>query len=124
MPLAVLIVDPDLEAQRALEAEVRALGHDVVTLGSNHEALSEIACRSYHLVFVDTSNQACSPGSLELIQAVSRHDRVALVIALGAEPSVETVIACVRSGAVDFMTKPLVRTEIEQAIFRASSFYE
>ncbi len=110
----VLVVD-DEPSQRQLFAEsVRQLGLAVIEAGSGEEAVEITSRRSPDLVLLDVRLPGIS--GLEALRRL-RNDNPSLpVLLITAYADVREAVAALKSGACDYLTKPVDLEELKTAI--------
>ncbi len=103
MPLA-LVVDDDAELRAALADICRLEGFDTAEAGSLAEARAALARRTPDVVLTDL---VLPDGSgTDLVPAATDAPRPEIVLVTG-HASVESAIAAIRIGALDYLVKPL-----------------
>jgi two-component system KDP operon response regulator KdpE len=98
--------------QRALTR----LGYHVDAASSGQEALERIQAHAYHLVLLDIR----MPGfnGVDVMRHLRREHPDLLIIVLTGHASMESAIAALRLGAVDYLLKPVSLGGIEEALQR------
>jgi DNA-binding NtrC family response regulator len=105
----ILLVDDDSDFTAATQTLLRAEAHDVETVGTLAEATGVLNRETFDMLFVDL---ALPDGSgLELIQ----DDGPKAVIITG-HPSMESAIRAVRGRVVDYLVKPLDKSQLIRSI--------
>ncbi|MGH8193679.1 MAG: sigma-54-dependent transcriptional regulator [Woeseiaceae bacterium] len=105
----ILLVDDDSDFTAATQTLLRAEAHDVETVGTLAEANGVLNRETFDMLFVDL---ALPDGSgLELIQ----EDGPKAVIITG-HPSMESAIRAVRGRVVDYLVKPLDKSQLIRSI--------
>jgi two-component system response regulator HydG len=104
-PLAVLVVDDEPALREVLSLRIADWGHDVRAVGDAAEAEREIDRRRPDLVLCDL----VLPGSsgMELLKRIKRQDEQLPVVMITAHGNVDGAVEAMKSGATDFLTKPL-----------------
>ena len=105
MKLRVLVVD-DEQAQRELVAGfLKKQGYSVTTAGSAEEALTVSAGRFFEIAVLDMK----MPGKngLELYAELKKSDPHLQAVFLTAFGNLETAVEAMKTGAFDFLTKPV-----------------
>ncbi|MFZ0930123.1 MAG: sigma-54 dependent transcriptional regulator [Syntrophobacteraceae bacterium] len=113
---SILIVDDDKLLQKPLK-QILSGEYDVSTAGSGEEALAIIKGKPVDLMLLDIR----LPGmdGLETLKAVRERDKNILVIMMTAFEDIKTVITSMKTGAFDYLVKPLDMDEIEIIVERA-----
>ncbi len=115
--LKVLVVDDDDTMRDILEMRLRKWGFDVVLAGHAREAV-ELADRlAPELVVSDVVMPEMS--GLELIRELKGADPNRPVILITAHGTVEMAVEAIKSGAVDFLTKPLNYSNLKAVLDQA-----
>src|SRR5262249_54342191 len=107
MPKRVLIVDDDPAQRRILEETVKRFGFETQTASSGEQALRiidgaekcAISLMLLDLVMPGTDGTA-------VLSALQGQPSVPPIIVLTANGSIDSAIAAMRAGAVDFVVKP------------------
>ncbi len=108
MASRILIVDDDPVQLRILEETVRRIGSESLAASSGEEALRLISgseARAISLVLLDLS----MPGldGLGVLERVSNMRGAPPVVVQTANGSIDSAVAAMRAGAVDFVIKPV-----------------
>ena len=123
MSSTILIADDDPVQRRLLEAMVRRFGYEVETVDSGEAALQRLEANepsAIDLLILDLM----MPG-LDGMGVLGRmRDRKIAVPAIvqTAHGSIETVIAAMRAGAIDFVVKPVGAERLSVSIKNALQF--
>lgn len=105
----ILLVDDDSDFTAATRSLLQAEEHDVQTVGSLAEATGVLDRESFDMLFVDL---ALPDGSgLELIQ-----DEGPKAVIITGHPSMESAIRAVRGRVVDYLVKPLDKSQLIRSI--------
>lgn len=105
----ILFVDDDADFTSATKSLLKAEAHDVHVAGSLQQARNALRHDAFDMLFVDLSLPDGS--GLELV----RDDGPRAVIITG-HPSMETAIRAVRGKVVDYLVKPLDRSQLLSSI--------
>ncbi len=105
----LLLIDDERDfltgIKRLLEREFPSLAvHTAATAG---EARQYTQARSYDLVLLDIKMPEMD--GLELLEELRRHDHELTVVMLTAHGTIDTAVAAIKTGAWDFLTKPVDR---------------
>jgi len=101
----VSIVDDDMLVLRSLGRLLQSAGFAVRTFSSPHELLESRGAASPGCIVMDLSMPGLS--GLELQEALARAADPRPVVFISGQGSVDTSVAAMKAGAVDFLTKPL-----------------
>ncbi len=120
----VLIVDDDRIVAWSMAELLARDGCSTATAGSAEEALLVLrrnaegaAGRPIGVVIADMSLPGMS--GLELIKTLQREHPSVVALAITGYPTVEAAVQAIRSGAMDYLSKPLVDDELRIAVEKA-----
>lgn len=113
----VLLVDDDAAVRRGIAKTMERLGYTVESASSGEEALTLLAAAPFDAVLSDIH----MPGvdGLALLRAIRQRDLDVPVVLLTGVPDVPTAAAAVRYGAIEYLTKPVLRADLERSLARA-----
>ncbi len=114
--LRVLVVDDDPLVLRVLQDVLRAQGCETSTAGNADRALALLDGNSYDLIVSDI--RMPGPSGLDLLRAVRSRQPETPVVLITGYASVETAVEALRSGAIDYLTKPFRLQDIEKVLAR------
>ncbi|MBN2085803.1 MAG: response regulator transcription factor [Anaerolineales bacterium] len=101
----ILIVDDELSLRQTLARVLQRTGYDVTTAESGEQALAFLETAAYDLVYLDIRMPGL--GGLEVLQRIhARHPEVPVVL-FTAQPDLNSSLEALRSGAADYLLKPL-----------------
>ncbi len=118
----VLVVDDELGMRAALEASFRRQGWKVRTAGGKNEAVA--AFRSAPCPLVVTDMRMGDGSGLEVIQEVRALQPETIIIVLTAFGSVTDAVTAMKTGAFDYLIKPVAFDQLQAAIGRAFASQE
>jgi DNA-binding NtrC family response regulator len=103
--LAVLVVDDEPALREVLSLRIADWGYDVRTAGDIAEAERALDSQPADLVLCDV----VLPGGsgLELLKRIKRQDERLPVVMITAHGDIDRAVEAMKSGAADFLTKPL-----------------
>ena len=110
----VFIIDDDPSARRGLSRLVHATGMNVESYGSAREFLKRKHYDGYGCVLLDVKMPGMS--GPELQEELSQAEYSMPMIFISAHGDVPTTAGAMKKGAVDFLTKPVDRDDLLQAI--------
>jgi FixJ family two-component response regulator len=116
-PPLIHIVDDDDSLRTALERLLGAAGFDVRGYASTGEFLLQPPPDRPGCVLLDL--RLPGPSGLELQEALGRHGIRLPVVFLTGHADVASSVRAMKAGAVDFLTKPVEREALFEAIERA-----
>jgi len=113
----ILVVDDDVSLRRVLKMQLEEAGYDVVVAADGREAQYLINEHQPKLVITDLR----MPGSagMELLRYVRDEHLETTVIMITAFGSVETAVEAMKSGAYDYITKPIDYEALVLVVHRA-----
>jgi DNA-binding NtrC family response regulator len=113
---AILVVDDDLSALRAIERTLRREGYRVLTALEAPEALRLIATE--HLDLVITDLRLPRGDGLEVLRKAQVRNPDLPVVMITGYASVEGAVNAMRKGATDYLTKPINLAELRLLVRR------
>jgi DNA-binding NtrC family response regulator len=114
----VLLVDDEPQALRSLDAALRSAGIDnVVSCQDSRQVMTLLAEREIGVMLLDLWMPHLS--GEELLSAVSAQLPELPVIIITGVNEVETAVRCMRSGAFDYLVKPVDKERLLTAVSRA-----
>lgn len=113
----VVIVDDERAMGELLVTDLRLRGYDPVAFTSAGAAIEYLRTQSTDVVLTDV--RMPGTGGLELCAQLAQLDPYLPVIVMTAFGSMESAIAALRSGAYDFLTKPIESDLLVAALDRA-----
>lgn len=116
--IRILVSDDDSSVCELINVRLKARGIEVAWRTSADEALAAIATESFDVLVTDLSMHGMN--GLELCERVATNRPDLPVIVMTAHTNVENAVGALRSGAYDFITKPLDMDALFYAIERAA----
>ena len=117
----VLIVDDESGQRNIIASILKATGHVIYEAASVDDALQQIAENRPEVVLTDLKMPGKS--GLALVEETVRLPLPPEVVVITAFGTVETAVRAMRSGAYDYLNKPLEREELLLVIERAAEKY-
>ena len=114
---SILVVDDEPIVLQSLAAWLRQEGYDVETARGAKEALEFSAERRYDIALVDIKMPDID--GLELQSQLAAADPDLTIIIMTAYASVDTAVEALKSGATDYLTKPLDIEELKILVAKA-----
>jgi len=114
----VLIVDDEQSIRISLREFAVREGHEVDVAADADEALMLFEIHPADIVVTDVILPRI--GGLELLRRVREKSSSVRVILITGEPTVEYATEALRSGAVDFLSKPVLRKDFLAALRSAA----
>lgn len=116
-PTRVLLAVAESQLQATLEQVLRASGHDVVTAGSDAEAVALLRAQKLTCALLDLD--LTGRNDLAVIRRIVRAKPSVALIVLGSMSEPETVVSCLQAGALDYLRKPIEAARLESVVARA-----
>jgi len=117
MKSKILVVDDDLSLRKMLEAVLTDDGYDVKEADDGQHAIEAVEEQFYDLILMDI--RMTRMGGIEALKQIKKLSPGIPVIIMTAYASVETARDALKSGAFDYLTKPLDIDELKLIIHRA-----
>lgn len=110
----ILIVDDEASLRQTLARILQRAGFEVTTTGAGGEALALLSQQLFDLVYLDL--RMPDMNGLEALKAIHTKFPELPVILFTAQPDLTSAVEALRSGATDYLLKPLKpQTVIERA---------
>ncbi|HZM71180.1 MAG TPA: sigma-54 dependent transcriptional regulator [Candidatus Cryosericum sp.] len=113
----VLIVEDEAYVRASLDELLRARGFDVSLAAGVEEALVSLARAPVDVVLTDLKMPG--GGGLELVRRVRASSPEMPVVVLTGHGTVPSAVECIKSGASDYLLKPIDPEALEAALDRA-----
>ncbi|MGI8932016.1 MAG: sigma-54-dependent transcriptional regulator [Sphingomicrobium sp.] len=120
MALEVLVVDDEADIRELVSGVLEDEGYAVRTAGDSNSALNAIEDRRPSLVLLDVWLQGSKLDGLQLLEEVKRRDATLPVIMISGHGNLDTAVAAIREGAVDFIEKPFQADKLLHLVARAT----
>ena len=120
MALEVLVVDDEADIRELVAGVLEDEGYSVRTAANSTEALDAIEERRPSLVLLDVWLQGSKLDGLQILEEVKRRDPTLPVIMISGHGNLDTAVAAVREGAVDFIEKPFEASRLLHLVGRAT----
>src|SRR5438105_3000313 len=114
---SILLVDDDRQVLEAMSDWLRQKGYRLEVATGMHQALAALRKKTFDLVLTDV--RLTDGDGFEILSYCREHHPALAVILLTGYGTVDSAVEAIRSGAFDFLTKPLIDEELELAIDRA-----
>lgn len=113
----ILIVDDDIHILELIQRHLQSLNYHTYKAISVKEALQILKDQSIDLLITDLQ----MPGldGLELIKYASEHFPEIPKLVVTGFPSIDGALEVMKSGAVDYITKPFTKDELKTAILKS-----
>jgi two-component system NtrC family response regulator len=112
-----MVVEDEESLRRVIQAQIVGMGYKVSVAGSVNEALELLQANPHDLILTDL--QLPGKSGLDLLKTVHAEYPETTVILMTAFGSVSNAVEAMKSGAYDYLTKPLHPYELRALINRA-----
>src|SRR6202022_3069624 len=102
----ILIVDDEANIRRLVAGILEDEGFTPRTARDSDTALTEIANRRPHLVFLDIWLQGSKLDGLQLLEQIKKDHAEVPIVMISGHGNIETAVAAIKQGAYDFIEKP------------------
>jgi DNA-binding NtrC family response regulator len=116
MPASVLIVDDEKNILLTLSRALRVEGYEVDVAGSGKLALERCKTKSYDAILLDV--RLPDLDGLEVLRQL-RAEQDVPVLVMSGHGNIDTAVAATRSGALDFLEKPIGSERLLVSLSRA-----
>ncbi|KFC00613.1 response regulator of zinc sigma-54-dependent two-component system [Trabulsiella guamensis ATCC 49490] len=113
----ILVVDDDISHCTILQALLRGWGYDVTLSYNGRQALEQVRERIFDLVLCDI--RMAEMDGIETLKEIKAYNPAIPILIMTAFSSIETAVEAIKSGALDYLTKPLDFDRLEETISRA-----
>jgi two-component system nitrogen regulation response regulator NtrX len=120
MALEVLVVDDEADIRDLVSGVLEDEGYSVRTAADSTSALEAIRDRRPSLLLLDVWLQGSRLDGLQLLQEVKRFDPSLPVLIISGHGNLDTAVAAIREGAVDFIEKPFEAERLLHLVARAT----
>jgi two-component system nitrogen regulation response regulator NtrX len=120
MALEVLVVDDEADIRELVSGVLEDEGYSVRTAGDSTTALNVIEERRPSMVLLDVWLQGSKLDGLQLLQEIKARDPSIPVLLISGHGNLDTAVAAVREGAVDFIEKPFQAERLIYLVRRAT----
>jgi len=116
-PSHILIVDDDLNHLKTLQTIVRSWGYRVSTADDGVKAVEGVKEKPFALILMDVRMAQMS--GIEALQRIKQYNPAIPILIMTAYSSVDSAVKALKSGAYDYLTKPLDFEVLKISIARA-----
>ncbi|HEX6742499.1 MAG TPA: sigma-54 dependent transcriptional regulator [Sphingomicrobium sp.] len=120
MALEVLIVDDEADIRELVSGVLEDEGYAVRTAGDSTQTLDAFEERRPSMVLLDVWLQGSRLDGLQLLQEIKRRDPTVPVLMISGHGNLDTAVAAVREGAIDFIEKPFEAERLLYLVDRAT----
>jgi len=118
--MRILVVDDEKAIRESLQRSLAALGYDVKTASDGEQALETLEAGDFDILLTDLRMPGMVDGT-ELCRRVRQARPQMQVVVMTAFPSLETAVATVGGGALDYLLKPVDAAAVQELLGRLSS---
>jgi two-component system nitrogen regulation response regulator NtrX len=120
MALEVLVIDDELDIRELVAGVLEDEGYQTRTAADSTAALAALGERRPSLVLLDVWLQGSRLDGLELLDEIKARDPSLPVLVISGHGNIDTAVAAVRRGAVDFIEKPFEAEKLLLHVARAT----
>src|SRR6478672_2298493 len=120
MALDILIVDDERDNRELVARVLEDEGFETRTAVNSDEALQALADRRPSLLLLDVWLQGSKLDGLQLLEVVKGRDPTLPVLMISGHGNLDTAVAAIRQGAVDFIEKPFEASRLVHLVSRAT----
>ncbi len=120
MALEVLVVDDEADIRDLVSGVLEDEGYTVRTAADSTQTLGAIEDRRPSMVLLDVWLQGSKLDGLQLLQEIKQRDPTIPVLIISGHGNLDTAVAAVREGAVDFIEKPFEAERLIYLVDRAT----
>jgi len=120
MALEVLVVDDEADIRELVSGVLEDEGYAVRSAADSNSALDAIDDRRPSLVLLDVWLQGSKMDGLQLLEQIKKRDPTLPVLMISGHGNLDTAVAAIREGAVDFIEKPFKADRLLHLVGRAT----
>jgi two-component system nitrogen regulation response regulator NtrX len=120
MALEVLVVDDEADIRELVAGVLEDEGYAVRSAADSTGALDAIDDRRPSLVLLDVWLQGSKLDGLQLLEQIKKRDPTLPVLMISGHGNLDTAVAAIREGAVDFIEKPFKADRLLHLVGRAT----
>jgi len=120
MALEVLVVDDEADIRELVSGVLEDEGYAVRAAADSSQTLDAIEERRPSMVLLDVWLQGSKLDGLQLLQEIKQRDPTIPVLVISGHGNLDTAVAAVREGAVDFIEKPFEAERLIYLVDRAT----
>lgn len=117
MDIRTLVVDDDQDSCDLIEKILKKEGYRVTTMTDGRRVEEELRKTDIHLAIVDLKMPEIS--GLDVLATIRAHDSDCAVILMTGYATLDSAVAALRGGVVDYLRKPVREDELLGAVRRA-----
>lgn len=120
MALEVLVVDDEADIRELVAGVLEDEGYAVRSAADSSSALDAIDDRRPSLVLLDVWLQGSKMDGLQLLEQIKKRDPTLPILMISGHGNLDTAVAAIREGAVDFIEKPFKADRLLHLVGRAT----
>src|SRR3712207_3931440 len=120
MALDILVVDDEQDIRELVSGVLEDEGYAPRAAADSSAALAALADRRPSLVLLDVWLQGSKLDGLQLLEEIKRRDPTLPVLMISGHGNLDTAVAAIRQGAVDFIEKPFEAGHLVHLVARAT----
>ncbi len=120
MALDILIVDDEQDIRDLVSGVLEDDGYGTRTAATSEEALAALDERLPSLILLDVWLRGSSMDGIELLKAIKAKDPQIPVIVFSGHGNIDTAVAAIAQGAVDFIEKPFEAERLLHLVSKAT----
>ncbi len=120
MSIDILVVDDEADIRDLVAGVLEDEGYTARTAGDADSALAALAERRPSLALLDVWLQGSRLDGLQLLDEIKRRHPTLPVIVVSGHGNLDTAVAAVRQGAIDFIEKPFESERLLHLVARAT----
>jgi two-component system nitrogen regulation response regulator NtrX len=120
MPIEILIVDDERDIRELVAGVLSDEGYECRTAGDSDGALAALDARRPSLVLLDVWLHGSAMDGLEVLDAIKAREPELPVIIFSGHGNIDTAVAAISRGAVDFIEKPFEAEKLIHLVSRAT----
>ena len=120
MALDILIVDDEPDIRDLVAGVMEDEGYHARSAANSDDALAQIGARRPSLVLLDVWLEGSRLDGLDLLEEIKRRDPSIPVIVISGHGTLDTAVAAIRRGAIDFIEKPFEAERLLLLVARAT----
>src|SRR4029078_5273201 len=120
MALEGLVVDDEADIRELVSGVLEDEGYAVRAAADSSQTLDAIEERRPSMVLLDVWLQGSKLDGLQLLQEIKQRDPTIPVLVISGHGNLDTAVAAVREGAVDFIEKPFEAERLIYLVDRAT----
>ncbi|BCM89593.1 transcriptional regulatory protein ZraR [Abditibacteriota bacterium] len=113
----ILLVDDQSSMRLTLTALLKSAGHTLAQAATGADAIDKISKNDFDCVITDLKLDTIS--GMDVLRAAKTQNPQTEVIMLTGYGSIESAVAAMKAGAIDYLTKPVDTEELMLALARA-----